>query len=92
MVARSPVANPMGLSAAMRRPGLVNGKPTDAERQRRRQNRLCIYCGEHGHSAIHCTKAGTRRSSLLALAAVAPGDTTPTDGAASKEGTPQVKA
>jgi hypothetical protein len=26
----------------------------EAEKQRRRANRLCLYCGGPGHIAIHC--------------------------------------
>jgi len=30
------------------------GKLTEAERQRRRANNLCLYCGTAGHIAINC--------------------------------------
>jgi hypothetical protein len=30
------------------------GPLTEEEKQRRRANRLCLYCGDPGHIAIHC--------------------------------------
>ena len=39
----------MEVDAARRR-----GPLSDAEKQRRRTNRLCLYCGGPGHIAIHC--------------------------------------
>lgn len=33
---------------------------TDAEKQHRRDNRLCLYCGEPGHVAITCPKKALR--------------------------------
>jgi hypothetical protein len=51
--APNPVAfdgpSPMEIDAARRR-----GPLSDAEKQRRRTNRLCLYCGGPGHIAIHC--------------------------------------
>ena len=40
---------PMEIDAARRR-----GPLSEAEKQRRRANRLCLYCGGPGHIAIHC--------------------------------------
>ncbi len=39
----------MEINAARRR-----GPLSDVEKQRRRANRLCLYCGGPGHIAIHC--------------------------------------
>ena len=39
----------MEIDAAHRR-----GPLSEAEKQRRRANRLCLYCGGPGHIAIHC--------------------------------------
>ena len=40
---------PMEIDAAHHR-----GPLSEAEKQRRRANRLCLYCGGPGHIAIHC--------------------------------------
>ena len=40
---------PMEIDTARRR-----GPLSEAEKQRRRANRLCLYCGGPGHIAIHC--------------------------------------
>ena len=40
---------PMEIDMTRRR-----GPLTDEEKQRRRANRLCLYCGGPGHIAIHC--------------------------------------
>ena len=40
---------PMEIEATRRR-----GPLSDEEKQRRRANRLCLYCGGLGHIAINC--------------------------------------
>jgi hypothetical protein len=40
---------PMEIDMTRRR-----GPLSDEEKQRRRANRLCLYCGGPGHIAIHC--------------------------------------
>jgi hypothetical protein len=54
---------PMEIDAARRR-----GPLTEAEKQRRRANRLCLYCGGPGHIAIHCPhRPRTRRINQVSI-------------------------
>ena len=39
-----------------------DGKLTPAERQRRFDNNLCLFCGDAGHTAKDCTKKGSSAS------------------------------
>ena len=52
----------MDLSAANLRTPLENGRLPQSERERRRQNHLCMYCGQAGHIAINCQTLQARRS------------------------------
>ncbi|KAE8262024.1 hypothetical protein A4X09_0g7552 [Tilletia walkeri] len=54
-VATGPV--PMQLDASQRR-----GPLTEAEKQRRRDNNLCLYCGGSGHMATTCPVKTSRNS------------------------------
>jgi Retrotransposon gag protein. len=54
-------------SATPKRPDLTDklgkdGKLTQAERQRRMDNKLCMFCGGPGHIAANCTKKGSSAS------------------------------
>ena len=54
---------PMEIDAARRR-----GPLSEAEKQRRRSNRLCLYCGGPGHIAIHCPhRPQTRRVNQVSI-------------------------
>ena len=37
------------------------GPLSDEEKQRRRANHLCLYCGGPGHIAIHCSRRPRRQ-------------------------------
>ena len=54
---------PMEIDAARCR-----GPLSEAEKQRRRVNRLCLYCGGPGHIAIHCPhRPWTRRVNQVSI-------------------------
>ena len=54
---------PMEIDAARRR-----GPLSEAEKQRRRANRLCLYCGGPGHIAIQCPhRPRTRRVNQVSI-------------------------
>ena len=53
---------PMEIDAARRR-----GPLSEAEKQRRRANRLCLYCGGPGHIAIHCPHRPKRQLNQVSV-------------------------
>jgi hypothetical protein len=48
----SPAGDPMDLGKVSATPG--KGPVSTAEKDRRRRNRLCHYCGENGHFVLNC--------------------------------------
>src|ERR1700678_1608830 len=57
---------------------LKNGKLTPQERQRRMDNKLCLYCGETSHKAGNCNKQSSSSSKAKARAAKVEEKETPT--------------
>ena len=51
---------PMDLSAAGRNRSQKRGPITEAEKKRRRENHLCLYCGSPGHWASQCPHKKTK--------------------------------
>jgi Ty3 transposon capsid-like protein len=51
-----------------------DGKLNSAERDRRRANNLCLYCGNAGHVAKDCRKAARGRAAHLENSAAATGE------------------
>ena len=54
---------------------LFNGRLTQEEKERRRRERLCMYCGQPNHIAVNCPTLQTRHTTLgtpLGLAAATP--------------------
>ena len=49
----------------------ANGKLTEAEKKRRMDNDLCVYCGKPGHKAADCRKAQHNHKDSKARAAKA---------------------
>ncbi|KAJ7040566.1 hypothetical protein C8F04DRAFT_1253885 [Mycena alexandri] len=50
----------------------ADGKIKEAERERRRKNNLCMYCGGQGHSAEDCKKRPEKASGRSAQAGTPP--------------------
>ncbi len=54
---RSPLSMSVQKTSTLR-----NGKLTPEEYQRRKDNKLCLYCREFGHNAEKCPKSSTKRT------------------------------
>jgi hypothetical protein len=55
-----------------------DGKLTQEERERRKTNNLCLFCGQSGHSVTSCPKSSSNASKTKAKAStLAPNSDTP---------------